>query len=169
MLTAERLRELLHYDPDTGVFIRRVQSSPRIKVGDVAGDVRQVRRDGFYRRISVENRRYAAHRLAWLYVHGEWPPDGFDIDHIDGDGRNNRITNLRLATRSQNGANRRLQVNNASGMKGVSFYRKTKKWKAQISVRGHVKSIGYFKTIEEAAAAYRAAASEHFGEFRRDE
>lgn len=167
MITADRLRELLHYDPETGVFTRRVRTSNRIRIGDEAGDVRKFRPNGFYRRISLDDRRYLAHRLAWLYVHGEWPPTDVYIDHIDGNGLNNRIKNLRLATRSQNGANRALQSNNTSGIKGVHWAARSKKWKAQVSVGGRVKSLGYFESIDDATAAYRAATEQYFGSFAR--
>ena len=84
-LTAERLREVLDYDPDTGVFTRKVRTASSVKVGDVAGSLN----GKGYIRIRVDGRLYFAHRLAWLYVHGEWPVD--QVDHINGIKNDNRI------------------------------------------------------------------------------
>ena len=102
-LTAERLREVLAYDPDTGVFTWKARTSPfsRVNVGDVAGNLR---RDG-YIEICVDGRKHQSHRLAWLYVYGEWPAD--QIDHINGIRTDNRIANLREANNAENHHNLR--------------------------------------------------------------
>ena len=128
--------------------------------GAVAGRV-----NNGYREIGIKNIRYLAHRLAWLYVHGEWPQH--QIDHIDGDKLNNLIANLRLATNSQNGANRGAPADNTSGYKGVS--RAKQRWRAVISVKGRYRHLGTFGTAEEAYAAYCKAARELHGEFARVE
>src|SRR5262245_33505102 len=115
-LTAERLREVLDYDPSTGVF-----KSNGGRCGSRVGAtlVGTVRPDG-YREIRIDWQRYLAHRLAWLHVHGSWPAG--DIDHVNGNPSDNRIVNLRLATRTQNNANSRRRPN-TSGFKGVHFCR----------------------------------------------
>lgn len=106
-----------------------------------------------------------AHQLAWLLSHDEWPPR--NIDHIDMDRANNRLSNLRLATPSQNGANRGRQKNNSSGLKGVAWNKGAKRWRAQIKANGKRRHLGYFDTAEEAHAAYQEAAASLFGDFAR--
>jgi hypothetical protein len=110
----------------------------------------------------------AAHRLAWVYVHGSIP-DGMEIDHKDCDPTNNRLDNLRLATSSQQKQNKRVQSNNRAGLKGAYYHacRTGKKWRSQIKVGQRLIFLGYFHTAEEAHEAYAAAAAEHFGEFAR--
>ena len=101
--------------------------------------------------------------MAWLYMTGSWPAK--DIDHKDGDGLNNSWCNLREATRLENSGNSRRRSDNTSGAKGVRLDRG--KWIAQIVVAGKLRRLGTFNTLEAAAAAYEAAATEHFGEFAR--
>jgi hypothetical protein len=165
-LTAERLRALLSYDPETGVFTRRVGRSGgrgRAKAGQVAGFVRD--RSKGYICICLDCRPYRAHRLAWLYMTGAWPTA--QIDHIDGVRDNNRFANLREASNAENGWNGRRHKDSTSGFKGVT--RAGTAWKAQIKVSGLFIYLGRFKTPEAAHAAYVAAAQEHFGEFARSE
>jgi hypothetical protein len=159
VLTASRLRQRLSYDPDTGEFTWIIPPRGR-SVGAIAG--RTAKDD--YSQIQVDGRRYQAHRLAWLYVHGTFPEK--IMDHIDGDRSNNRINNLRPATNSQNGANERMKSQNTSGYKGVSWFL-NKWWKAQISYRGKVIYLGHFDCPKEAHAAYMAAARKYHGEFAR--
>jgi hypothetical protein len=160
MITAERLRELLHYDPETGVFTWRL---PRrgVRAGYEAGASRS---DG-YRRIQVDGRVIYAHRLAWPYMTGEWPDA--EIDHINGDPSDNRIVNLRPATRSQNSANGRKPSDNTSGLKGVSWHARGRKWRAQIVVNGKCRHLGLFDCPAAAHAAYLAATEKFFGEYAR--
>ena len=148
-LTAGRLRELLDYCPDTGVFTWKIRIS-NVKVGDVAGCLEK---DG-YLRIQIDSRLHFTHRLAWFYVTGEWPPD--QIDHINGIRDDNRIANLRAATRSENGQNRRKpQANNTTGYLGVTRHRG--KFLAKIRLDGKRKHLGLFTTPEEAHVAYLEA------------
>src|SRR2546423_1548703 len=113
-LTAERLLELLVYDLESGVFRWRVSTNRRITVGNVAGWIDVV---GYWR-IRIDGHWYYAHRLAWFYTSGKWPPT--QIDHMDGDKQNNRLSNLRLASSTQNHANS--YGYSASGFKGVQFH-----------------------------------------------
>ena len=161
MITAEELREQLNYDPETGVFTRRVRSSTRIRIGDVAG---WSDKEG-YVRIRVLNRVRAAHRLAWLHVHGVWPPN--EIDHINGMRGDNRISNLREATHAENCRNRKKPRTGRCALKGV--YMKGARFCAKIKMNGKQTHIGYYDTEEEAHAAYMAAAEKEFGAFARAE
>lgn len=163
-LTRARLKELLHYDPETGVFTRRLNKG-RWKAGSVAGCTAKWSRGGVYTVIRVDDVLHLAHRLAWLYVTGEWPSD--EIDHIDLNGANNRWANLRAATGDQNKANKPKQSNNTTGFKGVWFHRQIGRYAASINIRGKKHSLGCYATPEEAHAAYRAAAVRAWGEYAR--
>ena len=154
------LKRVLHYDPETGVFTWRVSLSWRGKIGAEAGNI--FRR---YRHIRIHGKLYRVARLAWLYTMGEWPP--LDVDHVDGDGLNNRWRNLREATVSQNLANARRRKDNTSGYKGV--FRYPMGFRARIYVGGKTLHLGCRATAEEAHALYVAAARRHFGEFARVE
>lgn len=162
-LTAEKLRETLSYDPETGEFTWMVRLSSRRMPGQSAGTPCK----NGYKHISVLGRMYYAHRLAWFYVHGEWPPEC--IDHINGKRSDNRIANLRLATVSQNNANSKLPCSNTSGFKGVVWLPKNRKWRAQIKRHRKMFHLGCFDSKEAAAAAYRAAAVGYHGDFVRTE
>jgi len=160
-LTAERLREVLAYDRETGFFTWKVSKYKPQLIGQVAGSLNQ---SGYWH-IGVDGAEHKAHRLVWLYVHGEWPPGR--LDHENGETADNRFANLRLATHSQNIANSRLRRDSTSGLKGVSFYTSAGKWGANISKDGRRHYLGLFNTPEEAHAAYCAAAGELQGEFAR--
>jgi hypothetical protein len=166
-LTAARLRELLHYDPETGVFTWRVRRRSgvkgRVAPGDIAGSLQSKGRDRL--RIGIDYKVYRAHRLAWLYMTGEWPSRL--VDHKDLNGLNNRWDNLRLATHSQNTTNSRVRSDSISGLKGVSFHKIKNRYQARIKVDRKTIRLGYFNTAEEAHAAYCDAAEHHFGEFAR--
>ena len=160
MLTQERLKELLSYDPDTEEFRWRVTRGGTARAGSVAGYARP---DG-YIKIKIDGKFYLAHRLAWLYVHREFVPE---IDHINGVLSDNRIANLRPATHSQNLGNGRKHSDNTSGFKGVHWDKRRKKWRAVIGHNSCQIHLGRFDTIEEAHAAYCDKARELFGEFAR--
>lgn len=166
-LTAKYVRSILAYDPISGIFHWKVSLSNRAKVGSVAG-CDCAAWDG-YRRVRLDGVLYQAHRLAWLVMTGKWPPAKLDIDHKDGNRGNNVWHNLRLATRQQNLANARVRPHNKLGIKGVCFNprARSRPYRASIWVDGRNIHLGCFATAEEAAAAYAAAASEHFGEFAR--
>lgn len=152
-LTAERLREALHYDPETGVFTWRKCAKKSIAPGSVAGAAES---KGYWQ-IKLYQKVYAAHRLAWLYVYGDWPKHA--IDHINGDPRDNRIENLRDVPEKVNSENKRKAFcTSKTGLLGVSPDVKWKgKWRARINVRGKPLLIGYFDDPEEAHQAYLAA------------
>lgn len=151
-VTAAFVRELFHYDPETGVFTRLVT---RQGLGARAGDVAGTLKPSGYLTIWICGANHMAHRLAWLYVHGKWP--AHEIDHIDGNRANNAIANLRDVTRSVNHENlRSARSDSAHGFLGVSPFRK-KWWKARITVNGKFQHLGTFRTPEEAHAAYLEA------------
>lgn len=144
-LTSEKLRELLHYDPETGVFVWLRRTSNRVKVGDVAGRPHVA---GYWQ-IGIDGTIYLAHRLAWMYVNGEMPTGV--IDHIDRDKRNNRWENLRCVTQRENLLNAGMRRDSTSGHKGVHFAKREGKWLAHATERGRLKHLGYFDTKEQAA------------------
>lgn len=158
-VTVERVRELLKYDPETGLFTWRVNRG-RIKAGDQAGTVLQLGRTE-YVYIMIDHRQYRAHRLAWLYVNGTWPEDM--LDHINGNGSDNRYQNLRPATCAQNSQapNKRMLPQNTSGYVGVSRKVGRSKWNASIAVSGRRIFLGAFATPEQANEAYQAAKKKH--------
>lgn len=165
MITADRLRELLSYDPTTGEFTWRVRLGPAGPVGSRAGTIYKNGR----RYIAIDRKRYFAARLAWLHVHGCWPSR--QVDHRNLDRADDRLENLRLATGQLNAANRRVSKNNRLGVKGVGIStlrkRKPQRYRARIRVNDRLIHLGYFDTPEEANDAYAAAARKHFGEFAR--
>lgn len=123
--------------------------------------------DGGYLKVWFKGKNIRVHRIIWILVKGEIPPS-LVIDHIDGDKLNNRVSNLRLCTQSQNTLNRRMHSNNASGLKGVYFNdssRNKKKWIAQISIDKKKIRLGRFCTKEEAHEAYVVASKKYHGEF----
>jgi hypothetical protein len=159
-LTGEEVRRSLRYEADTGTFFWRIDTR-NTAAGDIAGS----RQSRGYWHIKINRRLYMAHRLAWLYVTGEWPIG--HIDHINGNRSDNRFVNLRVATNSENARNARMHINNACGYKGVHYKKRLNKFVAQINVGGRVYHLGVFQTAAEAHAAYWKAAKELFGEFAR--
>lgn len=142
------LTELLHYDPDTGLFTR-VKAVRGFRVGEVAG----CDNGRGYIRIRVAGQYVLAHRLAWFYVHKEWPSG--EIDHINRDTHDNRIDNLRVVNRSENLLNKGLDSRNTSGVKNVSWDAQRGKWVAQLRRSGKQFNLGRFSTKHEAEAAVR--------------
>ena len=160
MLTLKRLRELLHYNPKTGVWIRLRSRGRNDLVGKQAGTVGG---DG-YRWIRVDGGRYKAHRLAFLYMLGAWPDD--EVDHRNLDRLDCRWRNLREATRRTNQANVSVRIDNVAGIKGVTKFRRH--YQARIKLaNGSREFIGSFKTANAAGRAYKTRAREVFGEYGR--
>ena len=150
--TAETLRGLLDYDPETGEFRWRVSRGNRIKVGAAAGTVSS----NSYAVIKINGMPFKAHRLAWLHFHGVWPEH--QIDHIDENKSNNRISNLRDVPQSMNQHNAiKPRKDGTSGYRGVSWDKGKTRWRAQIEVNGQKQYIGLFDTPKAAHAAYLAA------------
>lgn len=151
MLTQERLKELLSYDPETGIFINLLDRGKRAKKGLEAGSIQSYG----YRRVKIDMVEYRTHRLAWLYMTGFFPKD--QIDHINHVTSDNRWCNLREVTTTGNAKNRSLSTANKSGVIGISWEKGRSKWHASIRVAGKTIHIGRYKNKEEAIKARRDA------------
>jgi len=151
MITQSELKEFLSYDEKTGLFFR-IKSVHNTRLYSECGST--FKHPGvntlFYKRTQVKGKNYLMHRLAWLYVYGYFPNE---IDHINGDGTDNRISNLRSVTRSENMKNKRLYTKNTSGVTGVRWDTDRSKWKAQITTKGKCKTLGRYADIFEAYCA----------------
>lgn len=160
LLTAEYVRSRLTYNSATGVLYWK---SGKI-VGKVAGTVTS-KRGVIHIRIGSRDagRAYVAHRLAWLITYGEWP--SCEIDHINGNPSDNRLANLRLASRAENSRNAKRTTKN--GLRGARFIKAYGSWEGRIKVNNKLITLGTFKTAEEAHAAYCDAARKYHGEFAR--
>lgn len=157
-LPAAVLRKRVFYDPATGVMAWR-KARYRTLLGKEVGTVSP----SGYRTVVIGGAIYMVHRLVWLHVHGSWP--AADIDHINGRRDDNRLCNLREATRSQNNANRTPRA--LGGLKGATLHRHSGRWQAQIGFGGRNVFLGTFSSPEEAHAVYAAKAREVHGEFAR--
>lgn len=163
ILTQARLRELLHYNPETGEFTWLLRIAQCIKVGDKAGSID----NKGYLKIGINKKVYAAHRLAWIYFYGEIK-GSVEIDHINRNKSDNRITNLRMVSHKQNMENQETHFNNKSGYKGVSWWAPTQKWKAQIGHYGKKYHIGLYQTKKEAKVAYEERARQFHTHYPKD-
>lgn len=150
MITQARLKELLKYDPLTGRLMWAV-SRPGKHRGSDAGCIKRDEAGKKYRQTSVDSIRYLDHRLIWLYIHGELPAE--EIDHIDGDGLNNKMENLRSVSHAVNQRNRRLCSNSRSGFNGVSWHSKHRNWQVNIWAKGKQMSLGRYQSLIDAVAA----------------
>lgn len=164
--TAERVRQLLDYNPDTGDFTWK----PNPEKGKAWHTRWQGRKAGYlgseghrYVQIFVDGQLYLGHRLAWLYVHGSFPLSG--VDHIDGNPANNRIDNLRPASQSQNASNMKTPCVNTSGHKGVTWDKGHNLWIGHVKKNYKYVLRSYFRTKEEAIAAVALAREKFHGEF----
>ena len=144
MITQSELKLKLKYNLNTGVFTWLYKPSKRIRIGEIAGAKKQ----HGYVEIKIDKKAYLAHRLAWIYVHGEILKEC--IDHIDNNPHNNAINNLRECSNAENQWNTGLNMKNTSGVKGVYFHNLTRKWRASLRINGKRKYFGGFNTLEQA-------------------
>ena len=161
MITHERLLDVLNYECESGVFTWRKKLSTRGPVGKEAGY--RSRRGRIS--IRIDGELYLAHRLAWFFVHSVWPE--FEIDHINVNESDNRISNLRESTRSQNLFNTHARRTNKLGIKGVHYSSERGKWVAAIRANGKQKILGRFSSPYDAAAAYASASEMYHGSYGR--
>ena len=160
-LTAERFRKLYKYEPLTGKFICN-HVGPRRIFGQEAVPVVQV---NGYAVLRVDNKPYYIHRLAVLYMCGEFPAVGTAVDHINRDRTDNRWENLRIVTAQQNCMNAGIRSDNTSGVRGVQWWSTRKVWRARITVNGKEIILGQYATKDEAIAARRSAEHKYHGEY----
>lgn len=158
--SAVYIRERLNYDPETGVFVWRYCEAMRREwntrwAGKDAGSFSGDR----YRRIRINGGLHLAHRIAWIITHGDWPAD--QIDHINGDPSDNRISNLRTVSNAENGRNQAIRSDNTSGVMGVCWDKSRGKWQASIMVDQRQIHIGRFTDLADAIAARAAAEIAH--------
>jgi hypothetical protein len=153
----DELKELLSYDKDTGVFVW-IKPRQGVRTGVAIGTSNGLG----YLRIRFKGKSYYAHRLAWLYMYGYMPKQ---IDHINGNPSDNRISNLRECNQTQNMCNKKVSSANKSGVKGVSYAMHAKKWKVQIQLNGKNKHIGYFDDFEFATLVADEARNKYHKEF----
>lgn len=151
-LTAERARELFHYDPETGVFTRRITTGNRGKAGSVVGSLSE---QVGYLTVKIAGKSVYLHRLAVFYTTGKWP--SHEVDHIDGNRVNNKWTNLRDVTTRVNRQNRRAARSDKKQGVLIGTKKHRRKWQARITANGSSHSLGYFDTEDEAHAAYVVA------------
>ena len=160
ILTQEKLKEILFYNKETGLFVWKINQGKKIKAGSIAGGLDE---EG-YVAISIDGKRYKAHRLAWLYEYGILPER---LDHKDNIKNHNWINNLRLATRPQNAQNSKLSINNKSGVKGVHWCKSEQKWIARISLDGKRKFLGFYDSVDKARKVIENVRNELHKEFAR--
>ncbi len=151
-LTQSELKKSLSYNPENGLFTWVIKKVG-VKNGESAGYNRKTN-EKEYCFIRLNYRLYRAHRLVWLYVHGFMPEY---IDHIDGNGLNNKLVNLRPATSQENNQNVKRRIDNKSGITGVFWFKRTKKWMVYIGTGKHRENIGYFKDKFEAICQRKSA------------
>lgn len=158
-ITQSQLKDNFHYRNDIGRFVWKVAKG-WVKPGRIAGTVNG---DNGYRYIKLNGVHYLEHRMVWLYVHGRLPEG--EIDHINGDKKDNRIVNLRQCTRSQNEINKGLSRVNTSGCKGVSWHAQSKKWRARLKVNKKEVHLGTFENKSDAERAYKLFLQNTHGDF----
>lgn len=155
-LTQSRLKEILDYDPTTGIFVWATEKRYGLKAGYPAG----TQNEQGYIDIQIDKIKHKAHRLAWLYCYGEFPKK--NIDHINKIRDDNAIQNLREANHSENGQNRSINKSNTSGFRNVSYVKNYKKWCCSLRLRGKVVYRSYFDSAEEASKTVEQKRKELF-------
>jgi hypothetical protein len=162
MITREELLIYLRYEPSTGLFTWRAHPQ-RSRVGQLAGTTNK---QG-YVIITINKKLYKAHRLAFLFMTGEFPNSNLQVDHIDGVCDNNRWCNLRIATAAQNQHNSKIAINNSTGVKGVSFNKRTNKYAVDVRLNKQHNYLGEYATLDEASKVAKSARLQLHGNFAK--
>ena len=160
-MNQKKLKSLLRYDPETGLFTWLVCLSNRAPIGKVVGDGKSV---DDYVLVSIQGKRYLAHRLAVLYMIGRWPTK--DVDHKNGRKNDNRWRNLRPATNAENHRNIGVRSNNTSGITGVTWDSSRERWKVHIKADGKFMNLGRYRSFTKAWTVRVLAEHVYFGEFK---
>ena len=155
-ITQSELKSFLHYDENSGDFFWKVNKK-RARAGDIAGMIRNGQ--DAYRLIQINGVQYRAHRLVWLYIHGEFPNG--EIDHINQNKSDNRISNLRIVTSLENHRNRKKPIDNTSGCVGVNWHKGNKAWQAKITIKGKTLFLGLYTDITDAIRARKKAETKY--------
>lgn len=158
MITQKQLKELFIYDPDTGILTNRIDRGRKSIAGSIVGSMGKC----MYLQTFINSKRFLIHRIIFLYVNGYLPDE---VDHVDRNNVNNKIDNLRAATRSENQYNSKLRKDSKSGIKGVSWHKTSRLWLASLKVNGELKRFGYFWDKETAGQVIRIARIKYHGEF----
>jgi len=165
MITFELAKAMFDYDPLSGKLTWKFSGSQIVKGAEAGTNMSTPASSTQYRSIKLFGLMYKVHRIIWLMQTGDWPKG--DVDHIDGDGLNNRWSNLRDVTHSQNLMNAAVRSDSTSGHKGVSYDKTRNRWYAYINLNGKRKMLGRHMTKQEAISARQKAESELFGEYAR--
>jgi len=166
MVEQSKLQELFLYDKETGNLYNKFTRNSRALKDAKAGYVVTYKSNKDnqcplqYQYLRIDRKSYRMHRLIWIYVYGNIP-ENMDIDHVNGNGLDNRLENLRLATRQENAKNRKITNNIKQGVFGISFYKNLNKWRAMIKNNGKLEHIGYFETKEAAIEARKNKEKEY--------
>jgi hypothetical protein len=155
-ISQEYLKSILNYNPDTGIFTWKINKSIGTKSNDIAGAIN----DKGYVKISINSKGHSAHRLAWLYMNGVYPPN--QIDHINKVRSDNRFKNLRLATNKQNQENTSIRKDNSSGTTGINWRKDLEKWQVRIQSHGKRITVGIYSGLELAIEAREKAEEKYY-------
>ena len=157
------LKDIWNYDPRTGVFRWKVHASRKCRAGTIAGSNKEARYGSCYIELCYKQERYLAHRVAWAFVNGDWP--SLDIDHKNGDKADNRIANLRLATRSQNIAHKSVNAHSLTGVKGVYRDKRDGRFYPYLDTKHGRVALGGFASLDAAGKAREIAEKRYWKEF----
>lgn len=157
MITQQLLKELLDYDPDTGLLVWKARPGNKAWNSRFAGK-KAGSNENRYSRIRIFDKNYLSHRVIWMHVFGEWPNE---IDHVNGNGFDNRIANLRDVSHKENMKNQKRSKANKSKTTGVCWHKQTGKWQAKICVNGRWEHLGVFDDINKAKEIRAKAENEY--------